>query len=282
MPDQPILQNLSGATKGIADWFIPASLKHARSSRGLARVFVLTHLVGAAGSLALLVYLANVARVNDLGIYFVGVTTLLFLVLPLVLKFTGNMSLVTLTSFQSLTITSLVGTFEYGGFASPFLPWLLVSLMSGLFYQSRRTGLVLGLFLGNVAVFFAFLIWRTQPMSMHPMDLTVLSWVSIAVAMTYMAYMALYYARVIASRAELQLEAERYQAMSVDLEQARSAAVALNRTRSQFFSKMSHELRTPLNAIIGYSEILLEDFEDAPPANGQHLADLRRINTTGR
>jgi signal transduction histidine kinase len=45
---------------------------------------------------------------------------------------------------------------------------------------------------------------------------------------------------------------------------------------------MSHELRTPLNAIIGYSEILLEEEEDRPIQNEQHMADLKRINSTGR
>jgi signal transduction histidine kinase len=80
----------------------------------------------------------------------------------------------------------------------------------------------------------------------------------------------------------MQLEGERYQAVSAELEQARAAAENLNRQRSQFFSKMSHELRTPLNAIIGYSEILVEDFEDTPGENRQQLADLKRINATGR
>ena len=31
---------------------------------------------------------------------------------------------------------------------------------------------------------------------------------------------------------------------------------------SQEYSELRHNLRTPLNAIIGYSEILIEDFED--------------------
>ena len=31
---------------------------------------------------------------------------------------------------------------------------------------------------------------------------------------------------------------------------------------SQEYSELRHNLRTPLNAIIGYSEILMEDFED--------------------
>ncbi|MGB6733833.1 MAG: PAS-domain containing protein [Xanthobacteraceae bacterium] len=47
-----------------------------------------------------------------------------------------------------------------------------------------------------------------------------------------------------------------------ELEVARDAAEAANRTKSSFLANMSHELRTPLNAIIGYSEILQEDVAD--------------------
>jgi len=61
------------------------------------------------------------------------------------------------------------------------------------------------------------------------------------------------------------------------LEQARDAAVAASRAKSEFLANMSHELRTPLNAIIGYSEMLMEDFEDAP----QVRKDLQRIRTAG-
>lgn len=277
-----LLSRLNGAiTRGV-DWFIPVSLQHVRSSRGLARVFVVTHVMGSAVSLILLAYLTHFVSVGNVGVMFVIGMTVMFVSLPLVLRQTGNMSLVTMVSFQAMLMTSLVGTFEYGGFASPFLPWILVSLMSGLFYQSRRTGLVLGLFVANVAVFIGFLLFSSHPGIPQGIDLTFLGWISIAIAMTYMAYMALYYARLIASRSELELEAERHRAVAAELEQAQAAAVSLNHNRSLFFSKMSHELRTPLNAIIGYSEILVEDFEDQPQANAQHLADLRRINATGR
>jgi len=112
-------------------------------------------------------------------------------------------------------------------------------------------------------------------------DLTTLSWASIAVAMAYMAVMARYYARIIASRAELQREAERYRAASRELEEARLVAERVSRARTLFFSKMSHELRTPLNAIIGYSEILLEDCQ-GDSRRAQRAADLARVNATGR
>lgn len=44
-----------------------------------------------------------------------------------------------------------------------------------------------------------------------------------------------------------------------ELEQARLAAEAGNRAKSEFLSRMSHELRTPLNAILGFTQLLEAD-----------------------
>ena len=66
---------------------------------------------------------------------------------------------------------------------------------------------------------------------------------------------------------------------SEELEQARDAALEASRSKSQFLANMSHELRTPLNAIIGYSEMLLEDANDA--GNAPLADDLGKIRNAG-
>ena len=86
-----LLSRLNGAITHGVDWFIPVSLQHVRSSRGLARVFVVTHVMGSAVSLILLAYLTHFVSAANVGVMFVIAMTAMFVTLPLALRQTGNM-----------------------------------------------------------------------------------------------------------------------------------------------------------------------------------------------
>jgi signal transduction histidine kinase len=65
-----------------------------------------------------------------------------------------------------------------------------------------------------------------------------------------------------------------------ELRASRDAAEEANQAKSRFLANISHELRTPMNAILGYSEMLIEEAEDAKQA--ALVPDLEKINTAGR
>ena len=66
----------------------------------------------------------------------------------------------------------------------------------------------------------------------------------------------------------------------VEAKQARATAEEATRLKSAFLANMSHELRTPMNAIIGYSEMLIEEVEEA--GDSTYLPDLQKIRTAGK
>jgi len=65
--------------------------------------------------------------------------------------------------------------------------------------------------------------------------------------------------------------------MEADLRQAKQAAEASNRAKSEFLARMSHELRTPLNSILGFAEVIKGQlFGNDPPRYAdyaQHIYD---------
>ncbi|WP_158816795.1 HAMP domain-containing sensor histidine kinase [Methylocapsa sp. S129] len=263
------------------DWFIPERAKRTRSDLGRARTFVFTHLVGpvTGQSIAAFLFLADPRPDSHIVVIALGIG--LFAALPFLLKMTGSLLLVAMISVETLIAVTLFGAYFYGGVSSPFLPWLLIALLNGLFYLSDRPLSVLGIFVANFAVFLAFWYAAGSLPDRVPMErMSVVGLVSVASATLYMAWVAIYYGLLLASESALQREVLRHRNTAERLLHAKDKAEKANKDKSIFLAKMSHELRTPLNAVIGYSEILLEDCE--PATNPQRRQDLGRINAAGK
>jgi signal transduction histidine kinase len=110
-------------------------------------------------------------------------------------------------------------------------------------------------------------------------------------AFSWLAWLGIAFAPSIHIAYEFAGTTKRFKALSGQLEQqvavrtaelneARVAAESANSTKSQFLANMSHELRTPLNAVIGYSEMLMDEADDA--GHQGYVPDLKKIHGSGR
>jgi len=262
------------------DWFIPEATKSERIELTVARNFVFTHLAGPllCQSISVFLYMTDPHPGFACWTIIIGIWG--FWMLPLALKLFGRLAPVATISFEMLSFAALFGAFFYGGVSSPFLPWLLVSLLLGFFYLSDRPLMVMGLFVGNIGAFaVAYFLFGFQEL-VPASQLSTVGWISILSAIIYMSWMAIFYANIMSMRSELEREGERHAATAIRLVRAKELADAANRGKSIFLSKMSHEFRTPLNAVIGYSEILLEDAEMSGAS--ERKGDLERINAAGK
>jgi len=261
------------------DWFIPAYAKIDRAEHDLARHFVLIHLFGPTFSQSITVFLYLTDPHPGLAGWTVIACIWLFLTLPFVYKYSGNLQLSAWLSVELLTFASLFGAYFYGGVSSPFLPWMLVGLLLGFFYLSGRSALVLALFAFNITGFVIAYLAYGFPERLSHEQLSFIGWVSILSATILMSWMAIYYADMVSMRSDLEREADRHRETAIRLREAKDLADKANRSKSIFLAKMSHELRTPLNAVIGYSEILLEEVDEK---NNRKKSDLERINSAGK
>ncbi len=64
------------------------------------------------------------------------------------------------------------------------------------------------------------------------------------------------------------------QQINAELEAAKSAAEAANRSKSEFLANISHEIRTPMTAIVGFTDVLAENLQQ--PEQLEAAATVKR------
>ena len=211
-------------------------------------------------------------------IFFFAVTA--FWPFPLVLRLTGWYVPLSLLSIENLMFCVFWGCYQYGGISSPILPWLVtVPLLAFFYLPARSTRIIVGvLIVANLAVFYGIYSMVGFPERVAPNLLVALGLISTFCASIYVSMMALYYANVVSSQAELEQEVKLRRATEQKLREATEQAERAMLAKSEFLAKMSHELENPLNSIIGYSEILIENLGES---EGQKCKDLQTIREAG-
>jgi signal transduction histidine kinase len=266
------------------DRFIPPTLLADREMRTRARMFLFSHMFGPILGNVIPACLFWLEPKSGTPLFVLAVSITCFWVFPFALKHTGRYALLSHLSIQNLLFAILWGCYFFGGASSPFLPWLVTVPLLAFFYlgASLRTCVIIllqiGLSLGGFTTF--YLIGETFPQIIALPKLQGIGVISIVSASTYVVMMSLFYAKILASQAEVEAEVNKHLATSAELRAAALLAERAGVAKAAFLARMSHELRTPLNAVIGYSQILLEETDATEQAMAH--SDLGRINHAGR
>ena len=269
---------------GMIDWFIPDDIRRDREMVKQCRLFLISHLLGPfiGNTVPLALYLLDPMPGFQVVVLAMSITG--FWIFPFVLRAFGHYNMLALVSIQNLIFCILWSCYFYGGVTSPTLPWVLTIPLLAFFYIGQSPSLrliVLGMFAVNLAVF--YLVYATGHKPTNHLAFAALQGlgiVSTIAASLYVTMMALFYAKALASSAELAIEVQEHRATAIELRQATETAERAGSAKSDFLAKMSHELRTPLNAVIGYSQILLEDAHEE--GDQQSIADLNKIHSSGQ
>ena len=276
------LANALATLDRLVNYFIPPNIAADRDARNRAHVFLISHILGPfiGNVVPISIYLLDPSPGYDVAV--LAASIIAFWSFPFALRAGVPYNPLALVSIENLNFCILWSCYFYGGITSPTLAWVLVIPLLSFFYlgPSKKLRLiVIVMFTVNVVIFGICVFGYPAHKALPVAAMQGLGLVSTTAASLYVAMMALYYAKIQASQAELEGEVRQHMATASALRAATEEAERAGAAKAEFLAKMTHELRTPLNAVIGYSQILLEDAQLEGDAGS--LADLNKIHTAG-
>lgn len=267
----------------LVDWFIPVGMREDRTLRKQAQMFLVSHICGPfiGNSVPAAVYLlAPNPGINNV-VLAASITG--FWIFPILLKLFGHYNLLAILSIQNLMFCVIWSCLMLGGIQSPTVPWVLTIPLLSFFYLGSAPEirvLVLAMFIANFAAFWLLSgDGSFEPGRIAPEVAEALGLVSTVAAALYVAMMALFYAKALATQGELEAESKHHLATALDLRRAAAAADRADSVKADFLARVSGEMRIPLHALIGYSSILVDEAEQGLSADT--VDELKSIRSSG-